>query len=90
MLTMLLIYFIAINLIGMAVMKSDKKKAQKGEWRVPEKTLWKIAWVGGAVGMTISMHRYHHKNRHMNFKIGFPILAAIQLNIVYILSLIHI
>lgn len=38
----IIIYFIIINLIGFLVMYIDKRKAKKGKWRIPEKTLFII------------------------------------------------
>lgn len=38
----IIIYFIAINIIGFLAMYIDKKRAQKGKWRIPEKTLFII------------------------------------------------
>ena len=36
----IIVYFIVINLIGFFVMWLDKRKAIKGSWRIPEKTLF--------------------------------------------------
>ena len=38
----LIIYLIAINLFGFFIMWLDKRKAKKGAWRIPEKTLFII------------------------------------------------
>ena len=38
----IIIYFIAINLFGFLIMWLDKRKAKKGKWRIPEKTLFII------------------------------------------------
>lgn len=38
----IIIYFIAINIIGFLIMYIDKQKAKKGKWRIPEKTLFII------------------------------------------------
>ena len=38
----IIIYFISINLIGFFIMWLDKRKAKKGKWRIPEKTLFII------------------------------------------------
>ena len=38
----ILIYFIIINLIGFFIMWLDKRKAIKGAWRIPEKTIFII------------------------------------------------
>ena len=38
----IVIYFIIINLIGFFIMWIDKRKAIKGAWRIPEKTIFII------------------------------------------------
>ena len=37
-----IIYLIVINVIGFFIMWLDKRKAEKGRWRIPEKTLFLI------------------------------------------------
>ncbi|WCK56864.1 DUF1294 domain-containing protein [Aneurinibacillus sp. Ricciae_BoGa-3] len=66
-------------------MYADKQKAKRGEYRIREKTLWKVALIGGALGSTLGMTTLHHKNRHTNFRYGFPTLAILEsLCVVYI------
>ena len=36
----IIIYFIALNIIGFLIMYIDKQRAKKGNWRIPEKTLF--------------------------------------------------
>ena len=48
--TMLLSYFAAVNLIGFALMGIDKYKAKKRAFRIPEATLFIIAVIGGSIG----------------------------------------
>jgi len=38
----IIIYFIIINLLGFLIMYIDKRRAKKGKWRIPEKTLFII------------------------------------------------
>lgn len=78
MLKVLLLYALFINIIGIYIMYSDKKKAKQGQYRIPEATLWRIAIIGGAIGTTIGMHWFRHKTKHLAFKLGFPILAIID------------
>lgn len=70
--------FILINLIAFVLMGLDKSYAKQGGWRIPEKTLFGTALIGGAVGGTAGMFFFHHKNRHWYFRYGFPVLAAMQ------------
>jgi len=38
----IIIYVIVINLFGFFIMWLDKRKAKKGAWRIPEKTIFII------------------------------------------------
>lgn len=60
------------------VMGIDKRKAVKGAWRVPEKTLFLLALLGGAAGGTLGMKLFHHKTKHWYFAWGFPIIMLLQ------------
>lgn len=76
-------YLGVINIIGLTIMGIDKQKARQGKYRIPEATLWTVAIIGGAVGATIGMYFFRHKTKHTNFKIGLPILALIDLILIY-------
>jgi uncharacterized membrane protein YsdA (DUF1294 family) len=69
-------YFIIINMIGLFMMRADKQRAIKHQFRISERTLWAIAIFGGAIGTTMGMNIYRHKTKHRSFKIGFPLLAV--------------
>ena len=45
----IIIYLIAINIIGFFAMLIDKQKAKRGSWRIPEKSLFLITALGGGV-----------------------------------------
>ncbi|MFB5194806.1 DUF1294 domain-containing protein [Neobacillus sp. KR4-4] len=74
----LVAYFI-MNIAGLVIMWEDKRRAKKHEFRISERTLWLVALFGGAVGTTAGMQLYRHKTKHTSFKIGFPVLAVIEL-----------
>ncbi|OAB36082.1 DUF1294 domain-containing protein [Paenibacillus glacialis] len=76
--TALWIWFIMINMVGYLVMSEDKKRAQKRRDRVPEKTLFLLAAIGGSLGVIIAMYRKRHKTRHVSFRIGIPMLLFIN------------
>ena len=64
------------------LMGLDKSKARRGARRVPEKTLFAFALLGGALGGTAGMFLFRHKTKHWYFRLGFPLLAAAQLALV--------
>ncbi|MCR4956647.1 MAG: DUF1294 domain-containing protein [Lachnospiraceae bacterium] len=68
-------YFLVVNAISFILMGVDKKKAIKGEYRIPEKTLFLFPVLGGAIGGTLGMCFFHHKTKHYYFRIGFPLLV---------------
>lgn len=59
-------------------MSEDKRRARLGRDRVPERTLFLLAAVGGALGAWIAMYRKRHKTRHLSFKIGIPLLLFLN------------
>ena len=74
----IVIYFIIINLIGFFIMWLDKRKAKKGAWRIPEKTLFIITALGGGIGTIAGMHTFHHKTKKIQFVIGFPLITILE------------
>lgn len=77
----ILIYLLVINFIGFCAMFLDKRKAQKGKWRIPEKTLFLFAFLGGSLGTTLGMRVFRHKTKHWYFKFGMPLILIIQIGL---------
>lgn len=77
--TVLAIYLVTINLVGLFVMWFDKRKAKKGAWRIKESTLFLVALLGGALGTTLGMYWFRHKTQHWYFKYGFPFILVAEL-----------
>ena len=71
-----IIWLILINLIAFAAYGIDKRKAVKGQWRIPEATLIGLALAGGPVGAYAGMKVFHHKTKHAKFAIGVPVIMA--------------
>ncbi len=74
-----LLYYIGFaNLLGFVLMGMDKKRARKKQWRIPERTLWGVSILGGAIGSYIGMCRFRHKTKHNSFRIGMPLLILLH------------
>lgn len=84
---MIYIYATAIlgvlSIIGLISMAADKSKAKRGAWRIPEKVLFAIAFLGGGLGSLIGMYAFRHKTKHTSFVIGIPIGAVVSVAVVY-------
>ncbi len=84
--TVLAAYFIIVNIVGFIMSAVDKSAAKRHKWRVPEKNLFAVSLLGGAVGTLMSMLISRHKTKHKRFMIGIPLIIFVQLSVyIYII-----
>lgn len=72
-------YLIIINIVTFTVYGIDKIKAKKGTWRIPEKSLLLLAFIGGSLGAAGGMRFWRHKTLHPQFKWGVPLMLLLHL-----------
>ena len=70
-------YLTFMNLLELILMIADKRRAVRGKWRIPEKTLLIFAVLGGALGGWIGMYLVRHKTRHWYFVLTMPLMTVI-------------
>ena len=80
----LAIWLILINLVTFFVFGLDKLKAKRkvkreAIRRVPEKTLFLLAAIGGSIGALLGMKVWHHKTLHKSFRFGIPAILILQI-----------
>ena len=63
--------FLVISGLTFWVYAADKRAAQAGSWRVPEKRLQLLSLCGGWPGAVIAQETLRHKTRKMDFRIIF-------------------
>ena len=80
-----MIYLAVVNLAAFALMGVDKRRAKRGAWRIPERTLFLPAILGGSPGAILGMQVFRHKTRHRQFMIGMPLILLVQMVIVGLL-----
>jgi len=73
-----LICMLVMSIVGFSAMGIDKSKARRNAWRIPEKTLLMIAFLGGGAGVWLGMEVFRHKTKHLQFKLGVPIICLIE------------
>jgi len=78
------IYSITLSIIGFILMGIDKKRAKRNKWRIREKLLLIIAFIGGSPGTLIGMIVFRHKIRNKKFYIGVPIIYILH-KVIFIL-----
>lgn len=74
-----LFYLLILNLAAFCVYGVDKRRAGHGAWRVPEKTLFLLALLGGSIGALAGMKVFHHKTRKWYFRFGIPAILILQI-----------
>ena len=75
----LLLIIGGMSFVLFAMMGIDKALAKRGAWRIPEKTLFLLSVLGGALGSIIGMYFFRHKTKHASFKLGMPLLLIVNI-----------
>ncbi|PJA49082.1 MAG: DUF1294 domain-containing protein [candidate division SR1 bacterium CG_4_9_14_3_um_filter_40_9] len=78
------IYFVLINIVTFLIRGIDKRKAEHQRWRIKEKTLLRLAAIGGFLGALMGMNMFHHKTikgkflrRSMLIMFGWVVILAV-------------
>ena len=74
-----LLYLLLINAAAFLLMLVDKIKAKKNRWRIPERTLFGSALLGGSIGALLGMYTFRHKTKHLSFTLGMPAILIAQI-----------
>ena len=56
-----------LSLVSFVLYGSDKRRARRGDRRIPEATLLSIGIFFGAAGAVLGMNVFRHKTRHWYF-----------------------
>jgi uncharacterized membrane protein YsdA (DUF1294 family) len=65
--TILLGYLVIINLLTFILFWFDKWMARSNSWRIRERTLWLLMFIGGSVGALLGMNLFRHKTKKVSF-----------------------
>ena len=73
---LILAWLAVAGLAGFSLMGFDKRRARTGGRRVPERTFFELALIGGALGIIAGAFAFHHKTSKASF-FGIVIILAI-------------
>lgn len=79
-----ILYLFLINLYAFFLMKVDKQRAIRHQWRISEKNLFLSALLGGSMGAILGMYLFHHKTKHWYFIIGIPAIFLLQIFLIFL------
>ena len=75
----LAVYLLLVNLIGAILVVTDKKRAKKNQWRIPERNFFICCILGGCPAVYGAMKIFHHKTLHKRFMWGIPAIFILQI-----------
>lgn len=81
--TVLLLYFLIINIFTFLITGYDKFQARRHNKRIPESVLFILAFVGGTIGLLTGMFFFRHKTSKSSFIIKFGVIFLIQIVVFY-------
>ena len=76
--TVLAVYLAAINITAAVAACADKRRAIRGRWRIPERTLLLLGFFGGAAGELLAMLLIRHKTKHAKFMVLLPLFYLLH------------
>ena len=78
-------YLFTINAAGLLLMLVDKLKSIKNKWRIPERTLFIVALLGGSLGCMMGMRLFRHKTLKIRFWLGLPLMLCAHIILLILL-----
>jgi len=77
--TLYLIVLVIMSFFTFLIWGWDKNAAINGRWRVPERTLLVMVFLGGAAGGALGMFTFRHKTRKPQFRLALWAAGILQL-----------
>ena len=81
MINLIWLVWLAINVLVFSLYGLDKRRAKRGKWRIPERTLLLGTWLMGGVGAWLGMKLFRHKTLHTAFRVSAPVAAVLSLTL---------
>ncbi len=82
-----IIVVLALSTIAFVLYGFDKRRAQQGGRRIPEKTLQLLALFGGWPGAVLGQRVFRHKTQKPSFRVVF--WACVLTNVVVVASIVY-
>jgi uncharacterized membrane protein YsdA (DUF1294 family) len=73
------LYLLLVNILSLMMIRTDKIRAIRRKWRIPERRFIFLAVIGGSIGIYAGCRLFRHKINHPRFMVGVPIILAVQL-----------
>jgi len=80
---MFLYFLLLLNAISFGAFGYDKYVAQRNKWRIPERTLLLLSFMGGSVGAVVGMFLFSHKISKPSFYVPVIFIIVLQVIVLY-------
>ena len=80
----LFVYFLIVNLVAFAAAGYDKYLAASNKFRIPEKSLFALAFCGGSTGLLLAMFIFRHKVSKTSFILKFSVIIILQIVFLFV------
>jgi uncharacterized membrane protein YsdA (DUF1294 family) len=70
--------YAVMSVVAFAACGVDKRRAERGEWRISESTLHALELLGGWPGAWAAQHVFRHKRRKRRYMIVFTLIVAVH------------
>lgn len=79
----LVFQLVSINIVTIIAYYVDKRAAIRHKWRVPEKTLHTLEFLGGWPGAIVAQKLFRHKTKKQSYQSTFVWVISAELAIIY-------
>ncbi|ERJ74631.1 MAG: DUF1294 domain-containing protein [Streptococcus sobrinus] len=73
------------NILTFYLYGLDKRRAIRGQWRIPEKTLLTLSLTGAGLAAYLAGRIFHHKTKKWYFKLAWCLGILIEVSLIYCL-----
>lgn len=75
------VWIVLLSILSFCMFGIDKYCAIHKKWRIKERDLLWLAWIGGCFGALLGMKLFHHKTLHRRFTIQIPVSCVLWIGI---------
>ena len=77
-LALVLLWHIVLSIITLIAYRQDKRAAQSGQPRWPERSLHRLEWLGGWPGALVASRWFRHKTRKSRYRLNRSLIILIH------------
>ncbi len=71
-------HIVSINFTTFIAYGVDKKAAVRGSWRIPEKDLHMLEFLGGWIGAAFAQRFFHHKTVKKSYRLMYKMMIVME------------